>query len=212
MSEEEENGKVAKKVIDINVNVKPEGKGKDVPTYEQAKALAEQLNAITNEDYAVAKTVADFETQKEILHTELAHEIGQARKKRMEYEALERERGSTASGTATLTGEEATGGSTDNYQGDLPINMREYASHSAMVRDLKNEVASNGEFKKEAQHYLTRLSRKLHKSKQGVAMELQTDIGDIARGNRKVVFENGEWKLVSVGKTKFAEKKQGEED
>lgn len=184
---EEEYGKVAKKTVDINVNVGQQGSKK--VTSEDAEALAKQLSAITGETVEPAQFTSEYEEQKRRLHTELAEEIGKDRSERSRQKALEKvqtEAGSPATGTATLSGEQATDGeegSTVDY-GDLPIAFREYPSRQAMFKDLQKEANnSESEFHKEAKDLLTALNRRIIKSREPLSAELQ-NVGDVARGKK----------------------------
>ena len=187
MSEDEEYGTVPKKVIDLNINIDKEGKKEQV-TDADAEALAEQLSEITGEDIQKAKYVSEFKEQKRRLHTELAREIGKTRSERSRKKALSKvqtEGGSTATGTAQLSGEEATDGindgSTVDY-GDVPISFREYPSKGAMFRDLQKEAKnSESEFQKEAKSLLLALNKRIIKSREPLSAELQ-NVGDVARG------------------------------
>ena len=196
MSEDnEEYGTVEKKkVIDLNINIDKEGK-KDKPSSEDAEALASQLSSITGETIEVAEYVSEFKAQQRQLKNELAKEIGKQRSERSRQKALSKVRtegGSTATGTAQLSADDAMGnsedGSTVDY-GDVPISLREYPTRQAMFNDLQKESKnSESEFQKEAQNLLTALNRRVVKSRESISAELQ-NVGDVARGKKPV------WKI-----------------
>jgi hypothetical protein len=190
--ETEEYGTVKKKVVDVNIHVGKEGK--KTVTDKDAKALAEQLSEITSEDIKQAEYVSEYEDQKRRLHTELAREIGKDRTERSRKKALEKvqtEAGSPATGTATLSGEEATDGeegSNVDY-GDVPIAFREYPSRNAMFADLKKEASNpESEYRKEAENLLVALHRRIGKSREQFSAELQ-NVRDVARGKK------AKWKI-----------------
>ena len=183
--ENEEYGQVPKKVIDLNINI---DRDKKKVTSSDAEALAEQLSEITGEDVEPAQYVNEFKEQQNKLKLELAREIGRERSERSRRKAfgkVQTEGGSTSTGTAQLSGDEATDGinegSTVDY-GDLPISLREYPSRIAMFEDLKKEASnSESDFQKEAKDLLVALHRRIGKSREPLSAELQ-NLGDVAKG------------------------------
>ena len=171
---EEEYGTIAKKkVIDLNINIEKE---KKKVTSEDAEALAEQLSEITGEDVEPAQYVTEFKEQQNKLKLELAREIGKQRSDRSRKKALgkvQTEGGSTATGTAQLSGEYATDGDNEGSivdYGDVPISLREYPTRQAMFNDLQKESKdSESEFQKEAQNLLTALNRRVVKSRESLS-------------------------------------------
>lgn len=191
---EEQEYKPKAKQVDINVNVQ-QGQGKKTTvTDKMARQVAEELSAILGETIEPAKLVSEYEAQKNKLKLEIAKEIGKGRENRSRKEALERassEGGATATGTATLTAEQATGGSAEGSTdyGDLPLSFREYPSKTAMFADLKKEASNpESEFCKEAQNLLTALHRRVGRSREQLSAELE-NVGDVARGKK------AKWKI-----------------
>jgi len=159
MSEDEETeegyGKVKKKVVDININVDKQGQAQKKVTSEDAEQVAKELSAITGEDISPAVTIGEYNKQKNRLRVEIASEIGERRSERSRKKALERTSFPRATGTARLTGDQASGGDFSGVTGDL--RRMEFDSYEDMIQTLR-ELEKEGD--KEATRYLGQLYKK----------------------------------------------------